>query len=95
MKLLKFINKKTILFVILIIAFIYFSGLFNISEGFSRSGSQHARARSAPKHRSDKIIKSRDCSGCKTKACHPKCPKINYKEFKKCVYNGKNTVCSY
>lgn len=78
----KFVNKKTIIFVVLFIAFVYFSGIFHyMREGLTLD---------------NRIIKNIDCSGCHISSTNPKCntncSKLNYKNFN-CRYNGKDTVC--
>ena len=68
----KFVNKKIVIFVVLFIAFILFSGFFNVMrEGLSPDVK--------------KIIKGMDCSGCHISLndpkCNKRCPKLNYKDF--------------
>ncbi len=84
MKLPKFVNKKMIIFVVLFIAFIYFSGILHyMREGLTPGV---------------KTIKDMDCSGCgksgNNPRCNTKCPKLKYNQII-CEYNnnGKYTVC--
>ena len=80
MKFPKFVNKKMVIFVVLFIAFVYFSGILNVvREGFTTD---------------TKIIKNMDCSGCSKSLndpkCNTNCPKLNYKNFIS-AYNNKDT----
>ena len=73
-----------IIFVVLFVAFVYFSGIFH----YMREGLTPGR----------KEIKGMDCSGCyksrKNPRCNANCPKLKYKQIN-CEYinNGKYTVC--
>lgn len=80
MKIPKFVNKKMVIFVVLFVAFIYFSGIFHYMREGLTPGTQ--------------IIKGIDCSGCSKSLtgpkCNAKCPKLKYKNFIS-TYNGKDT----
>ena len=83
MKFPKFVNKKMIIFVVLFVAFVYFSGMFH----YMREGLTPGNRR----------IKNMNCSGCSKSLtdsnCNAKCPKLKYKNFD-CSENGKDTICT-
>jgi hypothetical protein len=95
MKFPKFVNKKMVIFVVLIIAFVYFSGILNVM----REGLETYKAPPGTLKAID--MKCCDClnTGCPTNPMRKKCMKFFKdrnitKEKRKCVYD-KATKTTY